>query len=102
MFEIPEVVTLANQMADLLSGMHIVNGTLGHSPHKFVWYNRTPPEFAGLVTGKTVGAAASRGRWLFLPIQPGYVLVFGECGGRILLHESGSARPRSKPCIRRS
>ena len=95
MFEIPEYVILARQMAESLSGKRIANGTLGNSPHKFVWYNRKPDEFASIVKGKTIGVADSRGRWLFIPIQPGYILVFGECGGKIILHEPGSNCRRS-------
>lgn len=94
MFEIPEYVILARQMAESISGKRIAHGTLGNSPHKFVWYNRKPDEFAAIVKGKTIGLAYSRGRWLFIPLQPGYVLVFGECGGKILLHESGSRLPK--------
>ncbi len=94
MFEIPEYVTLARQMAESLSGKRIAEGTLGNSPHKFVWYNREPAEFAAIVKGKTIGEAYCRGRWLFIPLQPGYVLVFGECGGKIILHESESQLPK--------
>ena len=94
MFEIPEYTTLARQIAENLPGKRIVKGTLGNSPHKFVWYNRKPAEFALLVKGKTIGKAYSRGRWLFIPVQPGYVLVFGECGGKILLHEFESQLPK--------
>ncbi len=94
MFEIPEYVTLTSQMAESITGKRIADGTLGNSPHKFVWYNRQPAEFAAIVKGKTVGTAYSKGRWLFVPIQPGYVLVFGECGGKILLHEAESPLPK--------
>jgi formamidopyrimidine-DNA glycosylase len=94
MFEIPEYVTLARQMAESLSGKRIARGTLGNSPHKFVWYNREPAEFSALVKGKTIGKAYTRGRWLFVPVEPGYVLVFGECGGKILLHEPDSLMPK--------
>lgn len=93
MFEIPECVTIAHQMAEHLSGKRIVKGTLGNSPHKFVWYNRSPREFAGLVKGKMIGKATSKERWILIPMEPGYVLVFGECGGKILLHRSESQLP---------
>ena len=93
MFEIPECVTIAGQMADHLSGKRIHQGTLGNSPHKFVWYNRKPDEFAAIVEGKVVGAATTRGRWIFVPIEPGYILVLGECGGKILLHEPQAQLP---------
>jgi len=93
MFEIPECITIARQMAEHLAGKRVLKGTLGNSPHKFVWYNRKPREFGALVQGKRIGKATSKGRWLMVPIDPGYVLLFGECGGRIILHAPGSRLP---------
>jgi len=93
MFELPEYVTLAKQINETLTGKVIEQGSLGNTPHKFVWYNRTPGEFAGLTRGKTVGRARAQGRWLFVPLEPGYVLTFGECGGRVLSHPAGSPIP---------
>jgi len=93
MFELPEMVVLSRQMNAALKGKLIQEGSLGNSPHKFVWYNRTHEEFAALIRGKTVGEAYSRGRWLFLPADPGNVLVLGECGGKILFHPSGAKVP---------
>lgn len=93
MFEIPEIVTLARQVNDQLTGRQVVGGSLGNSPHKFVWYNRTPEEFAARVAGKTVGKATAKGRWLIVLLEPGYNLVFGEFGGKMLLHAPGAALP---------
>ena len=93
MFELPEFVTLSKQFNDTLKGKTIQRGTLGNSPHKFVWYNRTREEFESLTRGKTVGEATSRGKWLFVPLEPGYVLLLGECGGKVLLHPPGSKVP---------
>ena len=94
MFELPEYLTIAGQMNKTIRGKQVSEGSLGNSPHKFVWYNRKPAEFAELVKGKTVGAAYARGRWLFVPLEPGYRLVFGECGGRILFHPAGTELPK--------
>ena len=94
MFELPEFVTLCRQINDTLEGRTILRGELGNSPHKFVWYNRTHEEFAELTRGKTVGEATARGRWLFVPFEPGYVLVLGECGGKVLYHLPGSKLPK--------
>jgi len=44
MFELPEVVTLARQINEILTGKIIRTGSLGNSPHKFVWYNRRKVE----------------------------------------------------------
>jgi formamidopyrimidine-DNA glycosylase len=94
MFELPEFVTLAKQMNDTLKGKRIQRGRLGNSPHKFVWYNRSHDEFERLTKGKTVGEARAKGKWLFIPLEPGYVLLLGECGGKVLYHPPGSKVPK--------
>ena len=93
MFELPEFVTLANQINNTFSGASIQRGQLGNSPHKFVWYNRSPDEFERLTAGKIVGHARAKGKWLFIPLEPGYVLLVGECGGKFLYHPPGSKVP---------
>jgi formamidopyrimidine-DNA glycosylase len=94
MFELPEYITLADQMNITLYGKTIKEGSLGNSPHKFVWYNRSPQEFSALTRGKTIGKAYVKGRWLFIPLNPDYVLVFGECGGKILFHSTLDGIPQ--------
>ncbi len=94
MFEIPEVQILAGQINSAVKGKTIREGSLGNSPHKFVWYNREPEEFRQLVRGRSVGLALGRGRWLCIDIQPGYVLVFGEMGGRLLYHPAPAELPK--------
>ena len=94
MFELPETITLAGQMNDALKGKTVVSGSLGNSPHKFVWYNRTEEEFAQLTRGKEIGEPWVQGRWLFIPLEPGYVLVMGECGGKVLYHRAGAKAPK--------
>jgi len=93
MFELPEMITLAKQMNETLTGKIIKQGLLGNSPHKFVWYNRTHEEFEQLTQAKKVGEASVKGRWLFLRLDPDYVLVLGEFGGRVLYHSPGSPVP---------
>jgi formamidopyrimidine-DNA glycosylase len=93
MFELPELITLASQINATLQGKTIHEGTLGNSPHKFVWYNRQPEEFSQLIRGKTVGEATVKGRWMFTPLEPGHILLLGECGGRILYHTAGTKTP---------
>ncbi len=93
MFELPELKTLARQINGTLAGKRITEGRLGNVKHKFVWYNRGPEEFARLTLGKAVGEARAQGKWLFVPLVPGYVLLFGECGGKMLYHSSGTKPP---------
>ncbi len=93
MFELPEYMTLARQINETLCGKTVSRASLGNSPHKFVWYNRTAEEFAGLSAGRTVGVAHARGKWLLIPLEPGYLLLLGECGGRLLYHPTGAKLP---------
>lgn len=93
MFELPEYTVLARQIKKTLVGKTIKRGNLGNSPHKFVWYNRKHDEFTKLTRGKVVGQARVQGRWLIVPLESGYNLVLGECGGRILYHPAGSDLP---------
>ncbi|UCG85174.1 MAG: endonuclease VIII [Gemmatimonadota bacterium] len=94
MFELPEFVILAEQMNNSLRGKAVHGGHLGNTPHKFVWYNRTHDEFERLTRGKIVGEAWAKGKWLFIPLEPGYVLLLGEFGGRVLHHLPGSKVPK--------
>lgn len=93
MFELPEFATLARQINETLIGKTIRKGSLGNSPHKFVWYNTSHAEFERLTRGKTIGEARAKGKWLFVPVEPGYVLLLGECGGKVLYHPTGSTLP---------
>ncbi len=94
MFELPEFVTLAKQINQTLAGKVIKQASLGNTPHKFVWYNRTSEEFDELTQGKLVGNATSKGKWLFVPLEPGYLLLLGECGGKMLYHAAGKQLPK--------
>lgn len=93
MFEIPEFLTLARQINQTLFGKTIRLGVLGNKPHKFVWYNQTHEDFTRLTADKTIGEAWARGKWLFIPLEPGYRLVMGECGGKMLYHPPGGKTP---------
>ena len=98
MFELPEILNLSKQINETLKGKIIQRGNLGNSPHKFVWYNRSPDEFAELSFGKTIGQAYGRGRWMFVPFEPGYLLVLGELGGRYCFIRKVQQRQRNITC----
>lgn len=93
MFELPEYTTISRQINQTLIGKTIRIGNYGNSPHKFVWHNIAEDEFAQYIVGKRVEDSFVRGRWLFVPLHPGYTLLFGECGGKLLFHQAGSKIP---------
>jgi formamidopyrimidine-DNA glycosylase len=81
-------------MNETMKGKIIQRGSLGNSPHKFVWYNIKHKDFEKLTKGKKIGEVRAKGRWLFVDLKPGYVLLFGECGGKMLYHESEASVPK--------
>jgi formamidopyrimidine-DNA glycosylase len=94
MFELPEIITLAGQVTETLRGRKIKKGQLGNTPHKFVWYNCSHEEFSRLTKGRTVGSARAKGKWLFIPLEPGYLLLLGEFGGKLLYHPAEAKLPK--------
>lgn len=93
MMELPELIVLKSQISKALVGKEIHCGYLGNSPHKFVWYNQTHEEFSRNVAGKVLGEPSVKGRWLFLPLVPGYKQIFGEWGGKLIYHKKGDKIP---------
>lgn len=93
MFELPELLTLAEQLNQTVQGKVIQEGRLGNSPHKFVWYNRSPEEFSRLTHGKWMRETIVKGRFLLTSLEPGYKLVLGELGGKLRFHPAGAKIP---------
>ncbi len=77
MFELPELITLADQLNVTVQGKTISEGRLGNSPHKFVWYNRKPAEFAQLTLGKTVGEAVGEGPLALCTLRTRVYFIIG-------------------------
>ncbi len=34
------------------------------------------------------------GRFMSIPVEPGYILLLGECGGKVLFHQPGGKLPK--------
>ncbi len=95
-FELPEIVTLARQMADTLTGAVVSSCERGNSPHKWVWYSKEPEEYEAILVGRTLGAAGAQGNRVILPVEPGWALSIGDMGGKITLHSEGDALPKKR------
>ena len=94
MIELPEAVTLARQMTAELAGKRIAKAVQSSSPHKFAFLSGTPEEYKEILEGRTLGETTARGRYMLTLIEPGYVLVLGEGGERILVHSSEKTLPK--------
>jgi len=93
MIELPEVLTITRQMNNELKGKRIETGNRGNSSHKWAFYNRSPDEFERILAGKKTGEVTGDGKWIFVSLEPVYVLLLGDMGGRILYHNSGETLP---------
>ena len=94
MLELPEVMTIARQMNETLTGKRIVAAVRGNSPHKFVWYNLDAEPFVARLVGKEVAGAHGDGKFLFVDLDPGHTLLFGEMGGRLVVHDADAEPPK--------
>jgi formamidopyrimidine-DNA glycosylase len=94
MIELPEAITFARQMTAELAGKRIATAIQSSSPHKFAFVSGTPEEYAEVLEGRTLGATSARHRYTLTAVEPGYVLVFGEGGERILYHTTGRTLPK--------
>ncbi len=94
MIELPEALVIAQQMNLEIAGKVIESGSRGNTIHKFAFSSGTSEEYAAILKGKTIGKAWGYGSSIFVPIEPGYLLVLGGGGERVLYHPEGCALPK--------
>ena len=94
MIELPEAATIAGQITTELQGKRVARGMRGNSPHKFAFYSGEPEDYERILEGKVVGPAEPFGSCLAVKLEPGYGLVLGDGGERILYHTSEATLPK--------
>jgi formamidopyrimidine-DNA glycosylase len=92
--ELPEALTLARQMAGELRGKRIERVHLGEACASLIRQG-----FVNLhevdVSRLTVESVTSKGKWIFVHLRPGMVLLFAiETGGKILVHAGPESLPK--------
>jgi len=93
MFELPEVINLANQLHEAIAGKRIVRVDVPAGRPKFLFLSPDTPAFQKVLIDRRVEGASSRGRWIFCALDDGRTLLFGEFGGRLLFHPAGTPVP---------
>ncbi len=93
MIELPEAMSLAAQMRGELVGRVIEHADCGNSPHKWAFYSRPQEDYAMILPGKEVVGAMVLGNLVAVSLAPGFALVLGDGGVRVLLHESQEGLP---------
>ncbi len=88
--ELPEIDHLSRQMRRILPGRRVSDVEVRQPK----CLNRTPRAFRALLTGKVVDRVTSRGKWIFLHLDPGTTLLLSlGMGGDLLSHRPGAKLP---------
>jgi formamidopyrimidine-DNA glycosylase len=90
--ELPEAVTLARQLGDVLQGKHVALVVAAHTPHALAWYHGDPAGYPALLTGKAVGASRSHGGFVEVEVEDARLLL----AEGVVLRSLGPGDPRPK------
>lgn len=93
MIEMPEAVTIANQMNLELTGKTLKAFCRGNLTHKFLWLNHPDDVYETLLPNLVVTGASSFGRSIYLHVGT-HMLWWGDTGGRLLYHLPGEIFPQ--------
>ncbi|SCY60833.1 endonuclease VIII [Alkaliphilus peptidifermentans] len=91
MLELPEAVTIANQINDIIVGKKISSTIADKHPHKFAFYHGNPHDYHSLFAGKIVDGAKSYGGLVEIRVEKAVLLIGDGVGLRF--HHEGAVRP---------
>jgi len=92
MIELPEAITIAQQVNETLTGKKIVGVIASHTPHKFAWFYGEPQSYNDLLAGKAVGKAAGKGSMVEIQVEDSIILLHEGLGMRY--HSENEKRPQ--------
>ncbi|AKL95140.1 hypothetical protein CACET_c16910 [Clostridium aceticum] len=91
MLELPEAVTIAKQIDDIIVGKKISVVTADQSPHKFAFYHGNPQDYHSLLAGKIINRAKSYGGMVEIRGENAVILLGDGVG--IRFHDESAVRP---------
>jgi formamidopyrimidine-DNA glycosylase len=80
--ELPEITVIARQMNREITGKHI-SDVESRQPKNL---NMPVPKFVKIAKGKTVKAVASKGKWIFIKLDPAYYIFINRGMNADILH----------------
>jgi len=91
--ELPEVASLARQMDRELRSRRVVEVDVVQPR----CLNVPPEEFGGMLFHTQVNRVTSRGKWIFINLEPGATLLLNlGMGGEVLFHRKGEPSPGNR------
>ena len=94
MIEMPEAITIAQQMNQTLTGKKVASFSRGNKTHKFLWLNRPDEEYETILPGLEITAASSFGRSIYLHLGE-YMIWWSDTGGKLLYHPPDEKLPKN-------
>lgn len=92
MIEIPEALTIANQINNTIKGKKIINVIADYTPHKFAWYHKNPQFYRKLLTGKTIDKAAAYAGMVEIKTNAATILI--SEGVSLIFHKQNHEIPK--------
>lgn len=92
MLELPETVTIAQQMNSAVRGKRIATCVAGFSPHRYTAWNMPPAQVMQVLPEHEVGSAREQGSFVVVGIAPDFALAIGG-HARIVFHRSAVTLP---------
>jgi formamidopyrimidine-DNA glycosylase len=92
MIEIPEALTIENQINNTVLGKKIINVVANNTPHKFAWYLGDPQNYYTLLIGKTIDMANSYGG--LVEIRAGEAVILFSDGVSLRFHSKLKEYPK--------
>ena len=91
MIELPEALTLADQITQHLTGKTVRSVIAAQSPHKFTWYHGDPAEYSVRLKDNVVLSA--RGVGMFVEITLSDSMLLFNDGVNLRLHPNAGPQP---------
>lgn len=89
MLELPEVIHIAGQLDDQVTGKKVSRVLPPSKPHKFCWFNGEPEEYEKMIEGISVEGAEGFGIFVEIKFSNGCKLCFND-GVNVRLVEEGT------------
>jgi formamidopyrimidine-DNA glycosylase len=91
MIELPEAITISEQISQNISGRRIASVIAGFTPHKLAWFYGDKEGYSALLCGKTIEKADSFGG--FVQIKAANIDILFNDGIIARMHKKGEPRP---------
>jgi formamidopyrimidine-DNA glycosylase len=99
MIELPEVMTIARQMREVLVDRLIASVEIAEDRPRFMFLNEDLDDYDQRLIGRRIFDVAGNGKWIFATLDSGAMLLLGEMFGRIRYVPPDEAPPKKAHAV---